>query len=462
MAESQAKEPVAPLDEENARLRAENERLRAENEKLKALLEEARRSGKRQAAPFSNGEPKPDPKRSGRKPGAAYGRSGHRPPPKRIDEVYPAPLPSECPCCSGRHLVREATVPQYQTEIPRRPIHRRFDVETGYCADCGARVQGRHALQTSDALGAAASQLGPDAQALATMLNKDLGLSHGKVGRVLESFGITLSRGGSAQVMLRAAQRCGAAYKEIQVAVRKSAWVVPDETGWRVGGVLHWLHVFVTAQATLYLIRDSRGFDVGCEALGAEYAGHMTHDGWSPYDRFVYATHTQCNAHLLRRCKELLETARGAAVLFPRRVKELLQAGLALRDRRDAGALAGAALKGQITRLQNTLGELCAPLKTNPDNERLAKFLFHYSHEVFNYLRHPGTDATNWRAEQATRPAVVNRKVWGGSRTEVGAAAQGILMSVSGTAKQRGKSFVGFLSDTLRASPGETPLLLSG
>ena len=459
MAEDQGEK--AALKAENDRLRAENERLRAELERLKALVEQLRRSGKRQAAPFSRGAPKPAPQRPGRKAGAHYGRKAHRKPPAHIDETYEAPLPPRCPCCDGE-VAYDKTESQFQTEIPRKPIHRQFNVQVGHCRKCGRRVQGRHPLQTSDALGAAASQVGPDAQAFATMLNKDLGLSHGKVGRVLETFGITLSRGGSAQVMLRAAQRCAAAYKEIQVAVRHSAWVVPDETGWKVGGLLQWLHVFVTAEATLYLIRDSRGADVGFEALGADYAGHMIHDVWAPYEQFIHATHTQCNAHLLRRCKELEETARGAAVLFPRRVKALLQAGLALRDRHDRGELAGAAFKGQVTRLHNELGRLCAPIKTNPDNERLAKFLFHNQYEVLNYLRHPGTDATNWRAEQGTRPAVVNRKVWGGSRTDDGAAAQGILMSVSGTAKQCGKTFLGFLSDTLRALRGKVPLLLSG
>jgi hypothetical protein len=38
-------------------------------------------------------------------------------------------------------------------------------------------------LQTSDALGAAAAQLGPDAQAAIVELNKQGGLSHGKVTR---------------------------------------------------------------------------------------------------------------------------------------------------------------------------------------------------------------------------------------------------------------------------------------
>jgi hypothetical protein len=48
-------------------------------------------------------------------------------------------------------------------------------------------VQGRHPLQTSEALGAAAAQLGPDAQAAVVELNKQSGLSHGKVTRWTEA-----------------------------------------------------------------------------------------------------------------------------------------------------------------------------------------------------------------------------------------------------------------------------------
>jgi transposase len=60
-------------------------------------------------------------------------------------------------------------------------------------------------LQTSDTLGAAASQLGSDAQAAIVDLNKQAGLSHGKVTQTLHHlFGIDLTRGGSAHTVLRA------------------------------------------------------------------------------------------------------------------------------------------------------------------------------------------------------------------------------------------------------------------
>ena len=54
------------------------------------------------------------------------------------------------------------------------------------------------------------------------------------------------------------------------------------------------------------------------------------------------------------------------------------------------------------------------------------------------FLRHPqAVDATNWRAEQAIRPAVVTCKVWGENRSWRGARAQHTLASVIRTACQR-------------------------
>ena len=152
---------------ENQHLRRRIAELEKENRKLKELLVEARRSGKRQAAPFSRAEPKTDPKKPGRKRGEKYGRRGSRPVPQppQIDETYEATLPSACPHCAGEQIEETAVERQYQVEIPRRPIYRQFNIHVGRCGSCGRRVQGRHRLQTSDALGAAASQLGPDLQA---------------------------------------------------------------------------------------------------------------------------------------------------------------------------------------------------------------------------------------------------------------------------------------------------------
>lgn len=63
----------------------------------------------------------------------------------------------------------------------------------------------------------------------------------------------------------------------------------------------------------------------------------------------------------------------------------------------------------------------------------------------------PTIEATNWQAEQAVRPAVGNRKVWGGNRTAAGAHAQGVLTSVLETCRRQARSALDYVSQTLRS-----------
>lgn len=98
--------------------------LQAKVDRLTALLEQAQRSGKRQSAPFSKGEPKDQPKTPGRKRGDQHGQHGHRPAPpdETVDEVLEAPLPDACPHCGGALAEDEAVDEQFQTDIPLKPI----------------------------------------------------------------------------------------------------------------------------------------------------------------------------------------------------------------------------------------------------------------------------------------------------------------------------------------------------
>ena len=219
------------LLDENQRLREETRHLRQENRqlrmrvdalepqalKLTALLEQAQRTGKRQAAPSSKGPPNGNPKPPGRKGGENYGPKAYRPlPEQKPDQVIDVPLPKQCPDCGG--AAQEDHVDhQFQVEIPRKPIIRRFDIHVGCCTRCGRCSQPRHPLQTSNATGAAASQLGPDLQTLMAMMKDKYGLSYGDIQGLLdEAFGISVSRGGAAQVVLRVAERHEPAYEAIQ------------------------------------------------------------------------------------------------------------------------------------------------------------------------------------------------------------------------------------------------------
>jgi transposase len=426
--------------------------------RVEGLLEEARRAGKRQAAPFRKKAPKADPKRPGRKAGEDHGGHHRRAVPERVDETHEAPLPECCPGCGERRLNETGVAAQYQTDFVVRPVTRRFNVHVGVCGGCGRRVQGRHQLQTSDALGAAAVQLGANAHAALALLNKEFGLSHGKAARLLKMLlGVELARGTSARSVRRTAGRLAAAHGQVRAAVRGSPQVTPDETGWRVGGHTAWLHAFAAAGATCYAIDPTRSANPLADLIGWDWPGVLVHDGWAAYDRFAQAQHQHCQAHQLRRCGELLQAATAGAVRFPRAVKALLRQALSVRDRHAAGELSARGRSVLRGKLGAALGRLVRPLKRHAGNETLAAFLERHLESLFTFLKADGVDATNWRAEQAIRPAVVNRKVWGGNRTWAGAADQAVLMSVLRTCHQQAIAPFQLLTQALHST---TPILL--
>jgi len=148
----------------------------------------------------------------------------------------------------------------------------------------------------------------------------------------------------------------------------------------------------------------------------------------------------------------LEEMNRGGAVRFPRDLKALLQRGLLLRDQRDAGRLGSRRFLSEASKIEWDLDELITKNFSNDENRKLAAHIIEHREAILAYLYHPDLEATNWPAEQAIRPAVVNRKMsGGGNRSQRGARAQAVLMSVLRTAWQRGFDQVKLFVDLLRS-----------
>jgi transposase len=373
---------------------------------LERLLDQRTRDAKRQAAPFSKGAPKSNPKPPGRKPGDDYGTQAFRVRPEDPpDQIIDVPSPARCPSCGGR--VRETHVDrQFQREIPRRAILRRFDLHIGVCACCGERVQPRHELQTSDALGAAAVQFGPDAPSLIAWLKNKLGLSYGDIPTLFhDAFGMELPRGAAAHVVRRAAARAEPMCAAFKAMIPQRDTVYPDETGWKVGGRLHWLWDFVTDRFTVYGIRPSRGVDVLAEVLGMDYAGRMTHDGRAPYDRFTQARHQPCITHLLRRAKAIIEQLQPKSLRFAGLVRGFILDALGLRDRRRDGSIGDPGYAIARGRLEKRLDRLPALRPRGKACRRFRNHLHKHRDQRLTFLYEEGLEAGNGPAEQAIRPA---------------------------------------------------------
>jgi len=413
--------------------------LQEEIERLKRQLEDAQRAAKRQAAPFGRGVRKRHPQRPGRKPGAAYGTRHSKPRPDHVDEVIAVPAPVRCAC--GGALAVEKIESQYQHEIVRKTVWKRFDVTICRCTVCHQRVHGRDPRQTSDAFGAAAVQLGPDALALAVTMNKRLGLPHADVATVLrDGFGLHVNRSTVCRAVTRVARRGEATWHALRDAARRSLVNAIDETGWNVAAQLRWLWVVVSEQDKVCDILPGRGFDQAASFVGVDYDGWLTHDGWAVYYKFLKAGHQSCVAHLIRRCRDLAAMATPAAARFPLRVKALLEGGLALRDRYHTHEISLHGLRTATGRLEVKLDRLLARTYHDAANRRLAKHLDHERPYLFTFLYCPGLDASNNAAERGIRALIGARKNWGGNRTEKGAHAQAVLTSLLQTAKQQQKS----------------------
>ena len=424
---------------------------RGQIERLTALVEELQRASKRQAAPFSKGQPKSDPAKPGRKPGARYGRRSGRAVPDRVDETYAASCPKRCSC--GGAVDPAGTVDLYEVDLPRvEPKVRKFVCGYGHCARCGRRVQGRHPFQTSDSHEVGTVHVGPVALGLAARLKMVSGISYGQTAAVMkEVLNFPVHRSTLCRALARLARRSEPTFESLVAQERASPVVYPDETGYRIGGRNAWAWAFVTKSVSLICILWGRGYAEAASVLGHDYSGTLMPDGWAPYRRFKRATLGTCNAHLLRRCSEILASATRGAVRFPRAVKQLLQDGLNLRDRRDARQLSRHGVKVALGRLKARLGRLLAGTQmTNSINRRFAKHLRRYRDAIFRYLERPGLEATNWPAEHEMRVVARIRKSCAGNRTPRGARTTSVLLSVLRTATKRNVDILNLVAAIMR------------
>src|SRR6185436_11708407 len=136
---------------------------------------------------------------------------------------------------------------------------------------------------------------------------------------------------------------------------------------------------------------------------------------------------------------------------FPQRVISLFTDAIHLCNEFHRGHATLEHLENQREVFDDRLLKLASVPRAVPAYQTFAKHLMNHFEQWFAFVFEPKIEPTNWKAEQAIRPAVVNRKVWGGNRTMAGGAAQSVLMSVIETARRGARSMVDHIAGTLRA-----------
>lgn len=451
---------IAELEAQLAQALALIQKLQKQLERLQAEVEELRRAGKRQAAPFARRKLVEKPRRPGRKAGQGQFTRRQKPTVEQVTETKVAPLHG-CPECGGE-LSAICEHEQFVADIPVvEPIIIRYVTFSGYCPDCHKRVRSQHPEQTSQAVGAAGVLVGPRAKALAADLKHRLGASYGKVSEALnDAFGLQVSRSGWCQADQRLAETARPVYQDLMSVVRRCSVVHADETGWRIGTLSAWLWVFTNQEVSVYAIRDNRSSDVVIEILGREFKGVLVSDCFMAYDekRLADWLKQKCAGHLLRELNEMEESKAGREVRFAQQLTEILQAALALKAEKANLETNTFSQRAQV--LESCLDALIAPRRKmkDTDNIRFAKRLRKHRQHLLRFLYVDELDATNNQAERMLRPAVITRKTNGCNRTPNGADAHAILSSVLVTCRQHSIPILDYMVKLQRF--GETPPLL--
>jgi len=305
-AENAAKDrQIAHLQEQVAALEAQVQHL---------LLRLAKDSHNSSKPPSSDGllrRPRSQRVQSERKPGGQAGHAGYTLSQVAVPDVQVLHRPAVCSACqcllegvAGQVIERR----QVQDLPPLRLVVTEHQVAAVRCPQCQAITQGTF-------LGAvcAPAQYGPQVRALSVYLNQYQLLPEARTCEtLLDLGGCAISDGTVAHWVQEAAEIVAPIVARIADLVATSPVQHADETGMRLEGKLHWLHVNSTRWLTHLAWHPKRGKQA-LEAIGIwpRFRGWAIHDRWASYEQYA-CLYSLCKAHLLRDLTCLAEEARQA------------------------------------------------------------------------------------------------------------------------------------------------------
>ena len=384
-------------------------------------------------------------RRRRRKPGRKEGHEpALRPVPEKIDEHQKVPLKRNaknqpiCPRCAVR-LSKLRKQKRIIEDLIRSAVAVTcYHTESGYCPNCNKRVESRHPQQPP-AANVPHGQLGIHALTVAAILRIRHRLPYRQVAQVLLDLpGLSVSAGGIVKQIKRLCRWLEGKYQDLIRHMRASEHVHADETGWRIDGRNFWLWAFTDPTFTLYHVDQSRGGKVPLKLLGKAFGGTVIADFYGAYDK-VGAHRQRCLTHLMREVKDLKQSDPSFASC-PLSRKLLRWCKETLRLKKQWDQLSDPQYEMKASRLEDRLDQLIRSdwHHEHPDALRLCKRLRKHRTELTRFLWDQKLEGTNNAAERALRPAVVMRKITGGSRSRSGAEAWAKLASLIRTADQKG------------------------
>jgi transposase len=450
---------VGDLQKRVAELSDENSRLKARVAELEAQLNANSRNSSK--PPSTDGLAKPAPKSlrraSGRKPGGQPGHEGTTLRQRADPDVIVRHEPAGCGRCGSRlRGAEQVSLTRRQVfDIPPVTVHvTEHQIITRRCR-CGTLC-----TATPPAGVDAPVQYGPMMHAVIVYLYMGQFLSKKRTAQALSDlFDVPISPGTVAAATTRAAADLGPFLDRVRAGLARCNVVNFDETGFRVEQTLHWLHSASTRTLSYLFCHRRRGAEA-MQAMGVlpGFTGTAVHDAWAPYDTYTSATHSLCNAHLLRELQAVIDhhtdthgpTAWCWAEQISRALLTLHHTAAANPDR----PVDPACITEHSYRIRHALLAATHPDgKLGQKHRALARRIDRRLDDYLRFAHDPDIPFTNNAAEQNIRMAKIRQKISGSQRTTTGAENFAAIRSYLQTAAKQGTSTLVALTALARREP---------
>ncbi len=434
---------------QNEALRAENEELKQQLSELSAEVEMLRDKlsggdGGSSAAPFikPNRQQRREAERAERKKRKqSFGRKRD----EATEEVRHAV--ENCPDC-GKKLSGGYEQSRHQViEIPRTPVriidHVIIVRRCGYCGKVHIPKLG-----ISDGV-VGKMRLGVGLMSLIATLSVAKRMPQRAIKRLLEGlYGLHISIGEINEVLHRVAQWAKPIVAQILRKIRGSPDANADETGWREDGVNGYLWSVSTGAERFYYFHRRRAGRIIRHILGSKFEGVLGCDFYAGYDWYL-GPKQRCWVHLFRLIDKVAD-AHPSLKVWADKIYDIFKAAKKA-SRRKADSSTRVLLREA---LQSRLLAIAEPYLKDKDalQHKPAKLICRYLPELFTFVEHPNLASSNNAAERAIRPAVISRKISGGTRSAKGSQTKTRLMSVFATWKLQGKDSIAACAEMIVAA----------
>jgi len=259
---------------------------------------------------------------------------------------------------------------------------------------------------------------------------------------------INLSEGTVSNINYELSKNCKPIVEEIKAELIKADILCVDESGVRINGKLNWIHTACTEYTTLYKVDKKRGNEA-TDSMGilAYFVGVLMHDHLKAYYNYKTMEHAECNAHILRYLKGVIE-------IFKREEAEELLSFLVKTNNDKKQAINQNMTSFSVEEIERIENEYINILsrwqfkyntetanlkdtKYHNDERCLIERLIEYKDEHLRFIKNFKVPFDNNSAERALRMIKTKIKVSGGFRSENGSNSFAIIRSVISTFKKR-------------------------